>query len=157
MMTLWKYTLIAMVILATGCMQSEKPKDVRTYEDCVNAGYQVTDSAPRQCRTPDGRTMISDKDVFDATRDISCGDDPECSLVNVNHGFSCCFAGACDQPDYSNGEWEAVNKEWFTRERTRNCPDEKNCGPAPTCPEKKPTGAYKAACINSKCVKIEIT
>lgn len=34
------------------------PTVIRTFADCVKAGYPVLESAPRQCKTPDGRTFV---------------------------------------------------------------------------------------------------
>lgn len=34
------------------------PAVVATFADCVKAGYPVLESAPRQCKTPDGRTFV---------------------------------------------------------------------------------------------------
>ncbi|MBN2014761.1 MAG: DUF333 domain-containing protein [Candidatus Altiarchaeota archaeon] len=33
---------------------------VNSFEDCVNAGYPVMESYPRQCKTPDGRTFTEE-------------------------------------------------------------------------------------------------
>ena len=30
---------------------------INSFEDCVNAGYPIMESYPRQCKTPDGRTF----------------------------------------------------------------------------------------------------
>jgi hypothetical protein len=149
--------ILAAMILASGCIEPTNPKDVKTFQDCANAGYPIQETYPRTCKTPDGRTITSDTDTFETTRYTNCGDDSECTLVNVKNGFSCCWTGRCDQIDYSMGQWQSVNKEWYQREKTNNCPKETECGPAPMCPTKAPIGAYKPACINSKCVKIAIT
>jgi hypothetical protein len=149
--------MIAAAIIAIGCLQQTNPTDVKTFIDCVKAGYKVTDTAPRECKTPDGRTFKSDMDTFEATLDTSCGDDNECQLVDRKNGFSCCHIGQCDQPDYSNGNYASVNREWYARQRTENCPKEADCGPALNCTAKAPVGAYKPACINSRCVKLAVT
>jgi hypothetical protein len=33
---------------------------VNNFDDCVSAGYQVAESYPRQCKTPDGKTFTED-------------------------------------------------------------------------------------------------
>ena len=133
------------------------PEDVKDFEDCRAAGYQVLETYPRQCKTPDGRTFTSETDLFDSMRDITCSDDHDCQLVNRRNGFSCCFKGRCDQVDYSQPEMVTVNRDWYGRMRRQHCPPEEECGPPPTCPAKTPFGGYKAACINGRCMKIAAT
>lgn len=36
------------------------PEAVLSFEDCVEAGYPVMESYPRQCKTPDGRTYAEE-------------------------------------------------------------------------------------------------
>jgi hypothetical protein len=36
------------------------PLFVASFEDCLQAGYTVTDSDPRRCRTPDGNTYTEE-------------------------------------------------------------------------------------------------
>ena len=36
------------------------PKEINSFEECAKAGYPVTLSYPRQCRTPDGKMFIGD-------------------------------------------------------------------------------------------------
>ncbi|HEX5774924.1 MAG TPA: Gmad2 immunoglobulin-like domain-containing protein [Candidatus Paceibacterota bacterium] len=42
---------------------SELSSDVRSFADCVRAGYSVMESYPRQCKTPDGRTYAEELPV----------------------------------------------------------------------------------------------
>jgi hypothetical protein len=35
-----------------------QPSKVGSFTDCVKAGYQVLETYPRQCRTPDGRLFV---------------------------------------------------------------------------------------------------
>ncbi|MFH0862100.1 MAG: hypothetical protein V1875_03625 [Candidatus Altiarchaeota archaeon] len=149
--------IIVALLLASGCLQETDPKDAKTFQDCQAAGYPILETYPRQCRTPDNRTFTSDQDVFQTTRDNTCGDDSECALVNTKNGLSCCWIGNCEQPDYSLGHWQAVDKDWYQRQRTQTCPKEADCGPAPMCEANAPIGDYKAACVNSKCIKLMIT
>lgn len=58
---------------------------------------------------------------------IECARDIDCALQNVEHGFGCCFDGACDQIDYSHDSWRPVNREWWQSEHDA-C--SVNCGPA---------------------------
>lgn len=48
---------IAGTILYLSSLRLDK---VYSFEDCVNAGYPVTESYPLQCRAPDGRTFTQD-------------------------------------------------------------------------------------------------
>ncbi|KND50325.1 MAG: hypothetical protein AB198_01980 [Parcubacteria bacterium C7867-003] len=34
--------------------------EIKSFEDCVKAGYAVMESYPRQCKTPDGRTFAEE-------------------------------------------------------------------------------------------------
>jgi hypothetical protein len=145
--------ILALIVLAAGCTQKIPLKDIKTFDDCNKAGY-TTDSYPRQCKTPDGRTFTSETDLFDASIDYTCNEETDCQLVNRLNGFSCCWKGACDKIDYTVGQWIPVNKDWYKRQRTQKCPKEADCGPAPECPTQQPTGDYKSTCMNSKCVKV---
>jgi hypothetical protein len=147
----------AILMLQTGCLQQTDPRDVKTFEDCKNAGYPILEYYPRQCTTPDNRTITSDKDVLDATQVIICNDDMDCRLVNRKYGLGCCHSGRCNPIDYSEYEWTAVNGEWYQRQAKQTCPKDTECGPAPACEQKTVNNNYKAACINGKCQKIQRT
>ncbi len=36
---------------------------INSFEACAAAGYPIMESYPRQCRTPDGRTFVSNEDL----------------------------------------------------------------------------------------------
>jgi hypothetical protein len=67
--------VLAIVVVATFIAYANKPKKsttgvtaIKSFEDCVGAGYPVLESHPRQCRLPDGTTLIEvlvDSDVSD--------------------------------------------------------------------------------------------
>jgi len=38
----------------------EQAQEINSFDECVEAGYPVMESYPRQCRTPDGKTFIED-------------------------------------------------------------------------------------------------
>ena len=65
--------------------------DIESFRDCVDLGYPVTQSLPRECRTPDGRIFIEGVD------------NP--SVARVTGG---CYIGGCgaevcsDQPDVAS-------------------------------------------------------
>ncbi len=73
--------IIILLVLTAGYVYVRKnikvstdPKSIISFEGCVNAGYIVMESYPRQCRTPDGRTFaeeIPEKIVYDrASEDL---------------------------------------------------------------------------------------
>ena len=37
--------------------------EITSFEECVEAGYPVMESYPRQCRTPDGRTFTEEVEI----------------------------------------------------------------------------------------------
>ena len=39
-------------------VKSLQAADVNSFEECVEAGYSVAESYPRQCATPDGRSFV---------------------------------------------------------------------------------------------------
>lgn len=41
--------------------RSSAPKRVGNFQDCLQAGYFVIQSRPRQCKTPDGQVFIEEK------------------------------------------------------------------------------------------------
>lgn len=40
--------------------QKEAPQEVRSFEDCVKAGYPVAESYPRRCYAPDGKSFVEE-------------------------------------------------------------------------------------------------
>lgn len=47
---------VLIVVAVAGCIKDEV--EINNFEDCVNAGYPVMESYPRQCRTPDDQTFV---------------------------------------------------------------------------------------------------
>jgi hypothetical protein len=162
--------LLIMAILLYGCLaDSGRPQDnvtdddgtsiindstIQSFEDCVAAGYPVMESYPRQCRTADGRTFISLTDLFDSSKDTSCIKDEDCTLVDEELAFSCCWAGACREINYSEGKWIAVNNDWFEQQRLRHCTAD--CGPAPLCAVRVKNDNFTASCVEGMCKKLPI-
>ncbi len=145
---------------------------ITNYEECVDAGYPVLESYPEQCKTPDGKTFVrvlSEACQSDAvcesgyfcryglctefSPETSCDTDNDCVLIDTTKQFSCCYAGYCDEIDYSISKWEAVNAQWFSNGQTAYCPSAQECGPAPGCPTRIVNNNYRAACQNRLCVK----
>jgi len=52
----------AAVYFWTQSTEEEEPDQqttsINSFDECVNAGYPVMESYPRQCRTPDGRNFV---------------------------------------------------------------------------------------------------
>lgn len=148
--------LCIIFVLLLGCVEQPTTK-IKTFEECVNAGYPVLESYPRQCKTPDGRTFVSGTDFLEVNHNVSCSIDADCKLVNKKLGFSCCWAGACEGINYSQDKWVAMNKKWYDGVQKRYCPNQSECGPAPMCAVKAINTNYTASCINKQCKKVPIT
>jgi|GEM_PF-1242619 len=176
------HVLLAVALLFSGCVAEEQPYpeenktvrvndtpgdnitaqgnvtlDINSFEECVDAGYPILESYPRQCRTPDGKNFISLHDLFDSSLDATCSSDEDCILVNSEHAFSCCWAAACDAIDYSESKWKAVNKEWFEGVRVDVCPSEEECGPAPGCAVRAVNESFTARCTAGQCTKVPLS
>ncbi|MFH0987472.1 MAG: Gmad2 immunoglobulin-like domain-containing protein [Patescibacteria group bacterium] len=56
--------LIAIVIVATGIWfylnYYKIPSELKSFDDCVKAGYPIMESYPRQCKVPDGEVFTED-------------------------------------------------------------------------------------------------
>ncbi|MFH2021021.1 MAG: Kazal-type serine protease inhibitor [archaeon] len=94
---------ILMLLLVVSCTKT----DIKSYEDCVNAGYPVLESYPQQCKTPDGKsfTQVIDNGLepepnpfLDCTLEQknaqACTYDytPVCGDNGITYGNAC---GAC--------------------------------------------------------------
>lgn len=44
---------------------TRKQKVVNSFEDCIEAGFPIMESYPRQCRTPDGKNFTEILDPID--------------------------------------------------------------------------------------------
>lgn len=124
--------------------------DINSFEECVAAGNPVMESYPRQCRAGN-RTFVSLVDFFQVNKNTSCESDSDCVLADSSLGFSCCYAGACAQINYSQDKWVAVNRSWYSAQRDTYCPQE--CGPAPGCPIRVINDSFEAVCSGGICEK----
>jgi len=52
--------LIALVLLLNHPNSKSAIKKVNSFEECIEAGYPVLESYPRQCHTPEGKTFTED-------------------------------------------------------------------------------------------------
>lgn len=144
---------------------------IKNFDDCARAGFPIMESYPRQCRTPDGRTFV-EQGVSQICRypgdceagffckygactemniNSSCSDDSDCVLINNELGFSCCWAGACEERDYSLDKWVAANRNWFEEGREKYCPSIEECGPAPGCATRLLNDSFEAKCEIYRC------
>lgn len=57
------FIIVVIVLVAVGIwlyLQPSPQIEVQNFEECVQAGYPVMESYPRQCRTPGGQTFVED-------------------------------------------------------------------------------------------------
>lgn len=145
-----RFAIFLLMIATIGCISiapaPPAPPAVNSYEDCLDHGYPVFESYPRQCQTPDGRNFVSTKDVFDIGRTTTCQEDGDCVLADEAIGLSCC--SACAVPDYSDPRWVAVSRSWFESTSRLYC--RQNCTKACALPAK---ADYSARCAWGICVK----
>jgi len=53
--------IAAAIIIVAGYLALRKPAvDVTSFEECAAQGYQILESYPKQCKTPDGKTFTED-------------------------------------------------------------------------------------------------
>jgi hypothetical protein len=154
------YIIFALMLLIFGCIDDgitpSPSTNITSFEECVDAGYPILESYPRQCRTPDGKNFISGTDFLEVNQNKTCKSDTECKLVDKSLGFGCCFAGACAQINYSDNKWIGLNKQWFDQIQNKYCPGAVDCGPAPLCAVRVLDTNFTASCINNQCTKVPI-
>ena len=102
--------------------------------------------------TPTPNASVSPQEIFTAQA-FACSTDDDCTLVNQNSGWACCYSGACQEIDYSEEKWISVNKNWFQNGRSLNCPSEAQCGPQPLCPVRQVNENYYGKCNAGVCKK----
>jgi hypothetical protein len=58
---------------------------ISTYDECRNAGFEIMESYPEQCRTPDGRTFAnqSSSTTTDATSTPAAGKEDKIRVTNI--------------------------------------------------------------------------
>ncbi|VVC72236.1 Uncharacterised protein [uncultured archaeon] len=149
-------------------------REIENFTGCAEAGNTVIQTYPRTCILADGTQFLEDPDVPGCAGDYECdlgyycnlGDcgifspekgcasDGDCALADSTLRLSCCYAGACNEIDYSQPKWVAVNSGWLLAQRAINCPPASDCGPAPLCAVWTTNSSFRAACLNSTCEKI---
>lgn len=153
---------------------------VNNFTDCVQAGFPVAESFPRQCRTSEGKVFV--EEVASSTQQLggcrdsssckngefcnqgicqsadftySCQSANDCLLVNRDLAYGCCYAGACQPIDYSQDQWIAVNRGDFEAKQKTYCPAQSQCGPAPACAQQFVQTDFVAGCVSNRCIKTE--
>jgi len=83
--------LTALAGLVVWLWQKPGLSEINSFEDCVKAGYPVMESFPEQCKTPDGRTFINEKQTMETElkiEDLKLGEGKEAQngkTVTVNY------------------------------------------------------------------------
>lgn len=56
------FTIVAGLLIAlSNIAKQQRILSVGSFEECALAGYPIMESYPEQCRTPDGRTFVNEK------------------------------------------------------------------------------------------------
>ncbi|QQG37529.1 MAG: hypothetical protein HYS26_02755 [Candidatus Kaiserbacteria bacterium] len=61
-------TIVAALILSL--IENSKRQDlysINSFDECAAAGYPIMESYPEQCRTPDGRTFVNERQLIATT------------------------------------------------------------------------------------------
>lgn len=126
---------------------------INSFEECSTTNSKIITTFPRQCLTSSGQKFESTSDRLSFDKDDSCKLNSDCVLINLNHGYGCCWTGACERIDYSKSEWQAVNSTWFKSLQSKHCPRTEDCGPRPLCAAQAINESYIAKCYYDKCTK----
>jgi len=63
-------TILAGFVLSLSANEKrEKILDITNFDECKSAGYPIMESYPEQCRTPDGRLFVNERQYVPATSD----------------------------------------------------------------------------------------
>lgn len=99
-------------------LQKSNVSKIVSFEECVKAGYQILETAPRQCKTPDGKTFTEEKS-------LKCGDGI-CGFIERQKGIcpqDCGQTQGCVE-DWQCADWPSCQNG----KQTRTCTDLNNCG-----------------------------
>ncbi len=80
--------------------EQEGVEDIRTFQQCVDAGYDVIETYPEQCLVPDGRVFVREVED-DGDDDFIDSDDPDSEFYGSSTNYPCevdedCFASGCN-------------------------------------------------------------
>ena len=51
------------MIVVAGCQTAAPPTSVTTFDECVDAGYDIWATSPLECRSPEGEIFIIDAEL----------------------------------------------------------------------------------------------
>ena len=106
-------------------------------------------SGPLSCRCP-----VENHVLFDFQEvSIECTQNDDCVLKNRDLGIACCWEAYCQEIDYSEDKWVAVNWESYLILDAANCKLTEGCGPPPGCADQIINDNYKAVCEDGICTK----
>src|SRR3989344_800223 len=124
----------------------------------------VPDSEPDPVITSSCKTYIDCDDGFycnngectEFIADTSCTFDFDCTLINKDWEFNCCYDNLCGGRDYSQDSWMAVNYPWFSEGRLSYCPANEACGQQEQCTQLPffPI-IHTAKCVEGICTKVQ--
>ena len=107
------FLALAGIVLLLGCVSPE----IKSFDDCVKAGYPVMESFPRQCKTPDGRVFISEEDL----KKIRTFEDCEAAGYPIMESYP----RQCRTPDGRNF---VSNLDRYNIEKDISCTSDSGCG-----------------------------
>lgn len=79
-----------LLISLSNIAKQQKILSIGSFEECALAGYPIMESYPEQCRTPDGRTFVNDKQ-----RPVSNQNQASGSVVANGCAVAGCSAQLC--------------------------------------------------------------
>ena len=136
------------VVLITGCTQKIINNNQVDNQNKINSNVE-------------NRTGVEKDELY------VCQSGQDCIIVNKETMFSCCWAGACDEIDWSLDKYIGINKARWGMEKNNRCYnglDENSaegkqllydkCGPAPKCPIFLKNANFEAKCITGMCTKV---
>jgi hypothetical protein len=110
-------SLLALALLF-GC--SAPPQEIKSFEDCVKAGYPVMESYPRQCAVPGGKTFTSEEDLKQILAGIRTFDDCAAAGYPVMESYP----RQCRTPD---GRTFVSQKDAFDINLNVSCSADSDC------------------------------
>lgn len=124
---------------------------VKSFQDCINAGYQIMESYPRQCKTPSGR--IFKEVIFEDEQPKSCNKHSDCELpimyaIRSNCPFSSyCINNLCGAgcPQYFADPNPNISKSYASF-----CLNDLEC----TCRNYLADDLKECKCIDNNCVAV---
>src|SRR3989338_83728 len=103
-----------------------------------------------KCPSNEGKVI----DVGSYKVDITCAQDRDCILVNKELQLGCCDAGRCQDIDYSQEKWVAVNSQSFNILKGLKCPELEDCPITDRwCEDNIINENYYGKCVNNLCKK----